>query len=361
MIILRYLSKQILQVTAAITFLLLAVVVMGRLLKYLGQASQGEIDSSVLVLLMSYRMPEFIQMILPLAVLLGILLAYGRMYAENEMTVLVACGLSKKRLLGMTLVSSSAVAILVGALTLQVTPWGLVNTTNLLEAQKDLNEFDVMVPGIFQDISGGARTTYTESIVDQEMKDIFMHEREANRVTVAASASLVEDETRGRFVLFQEGSLSQGASGETEYTLTRFSEFGVRIPQREISVEIVLEEEAMSTSDLFRSSSLAHVAELQWRISLILLIPILTLLAVPLSKVSPRQGRFARLAPAILIYIVYLGLLFGSKDLLVDGELAPIVGLWWVHLVFLVFGLLLFLEKIPNPKELKIWKFNETT
>ena len=72
MIISRYLTRQILQVTAATTFILLAVVVLGRFLKYLGQASQGEIDPAILALLMTYRIPEFIQLILPLALLLSI-------------------------------------------------------------------------------------------------------------------------------------------------------------------------------------------------------------------------------------------------------------------------------------------------
>ena len=105
MIITRYLSKQILQTTAALSFILLVVAVLGRLLKYLAQASQGDLDPGVLFLLMSYRLPDFLQAILPIALLLGILLAYGRLYAESEMTVLVACGIGSRRLLQITLLS----------------------------------------------------------------------------------------------------------------------------------------------------------------------------------------------------------------------------------------------------------------
>ena len=208
MIISRYLTRQILQVTAATTFILLAVVVLGRFLKYLAQASQGEIDPGVLALLMSYRIPEFIQLILPLALLLSILLAYGRMYADNEMTVLSACGLSSRRLLAITLIASSMVAIAVGVFSFKVTPWGLVNTASLLEAQKELNEFDVMVPGLFQNISRGARTTYTEEIEDDEMQNVFMHDSASGRVTVADTAVPVEDE-EGRIVMFRNGSVSE--------------------------------------------------------------------------------------------------------------------------------------------------------
>lgn len=347
MIITRYLTRQILQVTAAATFILLAVVVLGRFLKYLAQASQGEIDPGVLALLMSYRIPEFIQLILPLAFLLSILLAYGRMYAENEMTVLAACGLSARRLLAITLVSATLVALLVGLLTFMLTPWGLVNTDSLLESQKELNEFDVMVPGLFQNISRGKRTTYTEDIVNEEMQNVFMHDSESGRVTVASTAIPSEDE-EGRIVLFTRGSITESEADSAAYQLTRFAEMGVRIPEREISIDINVEERAMTTTALWQSDEPSHIAELQWRISLVLLIPILTLMAIPLSRVSPRQGRFAKMVPAVFLYILYFGLLLVSRDLTAAGELPAVMGLWWVHGVFLLLGLLLFTGRLSS-------------
>ncbi|MDT8397747.1 MAG: LPS export ABC transporter permease LptF [Pseudomonadales bacterium] len=354
MIILRYLSKQILGITFAATFILLLVAVLGRFLKYLAQASQGEIDPGVLVLLMSYRLPEFLQLILPLALVLGILLAHGRLYADNEMTVLFACGLSKVRLLGLTLVSSLLVAGLVAGLSLGLTPWGLVNTDALLEAQKELNEFDIMVPGIFQNISRGARTTYAETVSDEELRNIFMHERARNRVTVARLANPVEDENGQRLVVLKEGSMSEGLSGKQEYTVTGFNELGIRIPSRTLNFEIAVAERALSTRDLLSSSRLPDQAELQWRISLILLIPVMTLLVVPLSRVAPRQGRFAKLLPAILLYTLYFGFLLGSRDLMARGDIPASIGMWWVHALFLAAGLLLLLGKMPD---LRRWNF----
>lgn len=347
MIISRYLTRQILQVTAATTLILLAVVVLGRFLKYLAQSSQGEIDPGVLLLLMSYKIPEFIQLILPLALLLSILLAYGRMYADNEMTVLSACGLSTRRLLGITLISASIVAVTVGVFSFKVTPWGLVNTANLLEAQKELNEFDVMVPGLFQNISRGARTTYTENIEDEEMLNVFMYESATGRVTVADSAVPVEDE-EGRIVMFSNGSVSEKEVEGEGFVLTSFGEMGVRIPDREITIDITVEEKAMPTMLLWQTGQAAHLAELQWRISLVLLIPVLTLMAVSLSRVSPRQGRFAKLVPAVFLYILYFGLLLVSRDLTAAGELPPVLGVWWVHMIFLFLGWVLFTNKMPD-------------
>lgn len=353
MIIARYLTRQVSLTTAAITFILLVVVVVGRALKYLAQASQGELDPSVLAILMAYRLPEFLQLIMPLALLLGILLSYGRMYAESEMVVLTACGLSRRRLFALTLLPALGVAALVGLLSLQVTPWGLVNTQRLLEAQEELTEFEILVPGLFQSISRGQRTTYTESVRENRLQNLFMHETGANRVTVADNAVPIEDGEGSRFILLREGSISQGVSGSEDYTLTGFDELGLRVPERELDLDLDTEEKAMPTTALLGAGEPAAQAELQWRLSLVLLIPVLTLLAIPLSRVSPREGRFGRLVPSILIYIAYFGLLLASRDLVGRGQLAPLLGLWWVHLVFLALALLLFFDRLKNPLHLR--------
>lgn len=348
MIITRYLTRQILQATAALSFILLVVAVLGRLLKYLTQASQGELDPGVLFLLMSYRLPEFLQLILPIALLLGILLAYGRLYAESEMTVLVACGVGSRRLLHITLLSAGLVTLAIAFLSLYLTPRSMVSTSNLLEAQKNLSEFDVMLPGLFQDINNGARTTYAESIDAEGMHEVFMHEAAGNRVIVASTAVPLEDAAGERFILFRNGSITEGMGGSEGYTLTRFDELGVRLPPRNIGFEAALEEQSMGSLALLGSDEPVHAAELQWRLSLVLFIPVLALLAVPLSKVSPREGRFARMVPAILLYITYFGLLLVSREQVAKGSLPALPGLWWVHVLFVALGWALFTERLST-------------
>ena len=78
---------------------------------------------------------------------------------------------------------------------------------------------------------------------------------------------------------------------------------------------------------------------LHWRFSLPLIVPIVTLLAVRLSRVNPRQGRFFHLLPAMLVYILYLGLLIVARDALADGKVPEWIGMLWVHALFLALGL----------------------
>ena len=86
-IIFRYLIRQIMVSMLAVSGILLLVFMSGRFIKYLASAAEGELAAGVLFAIMGYRFPGFLELILPLGLFIGILLAYGRMYLESEMTV----------------------------------------------------------------------------------------------------------------------------------------------------------------------------------------------------------------------------------------------------------------------------------
>jgi lipopolysaccharide export system permease protein len=58
-----------------------------RFVQYMADAAEGKIDPNVIFAIMGYRMPGFLELILPLAFFLAVLLSYGRMYQDSEMTV----------------------------------------------------------------------------------------------------------------------------------------------------------------------------------------------------------------------------------------------------------------------------------
>src|SRR5690606_9754309 len=134
----------------------------GRFIKYLAQAAQGLLDPGVLLMIMAFRIPGFLELILPLGLFLGILLAYGRLYLDSEMTVLAATGMSQQRLTLYTLFPAALVALLVAWLSLGLAPKGVAEVARIFNAQDSMTEFDTLVPGRFQSMKNGSRVTYTE-------------------------------------------------------------------------------------------------------------------------------------------------------------------------------------------------------
>lgn len=132
MIVFRYLSREVLVTLSAVSAVLLVIIMSGRFIKYLAQAAQGMLDPGVLFLIMGYRLPGFLQLILPLGLFLGILLAYGRLYLESEMTVLSATGMSQQRLLAMTMAPAALIALLVAWLSLSLAPQGVTQVAQII-------------------------------------------------------------------------------------------------------------------------------------------------------------------------------------------------------------------------------------
>tara|TARA_R110001599_G_scaffold91956_1_gene241213 strand:- start:705 stop:1739 length:1035 start_codon:yes stop_codon:yes gene_type:complete len=326
----------------AITLVLLCVFISGRLIRYLEKAASGDISFDLLFLVLAYRLPEFLQLILPLGFFLGILLAYGRMYLENEMTVLKACGFSDYKLMGMSLFLASIVGLIVGGCSIFVTPWGLAQAKELLEQESRKTAFELITAGRFQELRNGERVAYVESISTDKkiLYGVFIAELGNNSQIYAESGTLqIDQDTQERILLLKNGTRYQGIAGETNYLAVSFKSLGLRIDSQDIEKVKSYEEISIPTIDLLTATSPKLIAELHWRLSLPLLLPIICLFAVPFSRVNPRQGRFSQIFPAMLIYVLYLGSLIYSKSKVSDGSVSPYLGLWLVHIFFLLLSI----------------------
>jgi len=356
LIIFKYLSKQILQIVAVISFVLLTVALTGRFIQYLGEAVAGEKAPDILLLLMLYRVPEFLLVILPLATFLAIILALGRMYAENEMVVLLSSGMSQKKLLLNVLAVSTVIMLVVGALSFFMSPLGLRNGEALKQTQDQLTEIDLIVAGQFQTFGEGERVTYAARIREnvyagRELGEVFValnpdsaSNEESPRIIIAdAARPYIDPESGARFMQLDNVLQYDGRPGSSEFAIGQFERQSILLPAPE-PFDAVLEESTLPTSTLLGSSDVAQLAELQWRISVLLLIPVITLIAIPMSRVNPRQGRYSKLLPAALLYVLYFVSLEFCRDLIAEGELSPVLGLWWVHLLFVIFGVLNFMR-----------------
>jgi len=357
LIVFRYLSREVLVTLSAVSAVLLVIIMSGRFIKYLAQAAQGVLDPGVLFLIMGFRMPGFLQLILPLGLFLGFLLAYGRLYLDSEMTVLAATGMSPQRLMVYSLAPALVVALLVAWLSMSLTPQGVTQVARIFNEQDALTEFDTLVPGRFQAMKGGSRVTYTQELSEGRaaLEGVFISEKRFSRegdkergITVlVAERGRQEIQADGsRYLILENGYRYDGNPGQADYRSIQYDTYGVLLPKPSVNAEIS-EREALPTGELFGSDNPRYQAELQWRISIPLLVFVVTLLAVPLSRVNPRQGRFLKLLPAILLYMAYLALLIAARGALDKGRIPQALGLWWVHGVFIMIGLgLLYWEPL---------------
>lgn len=340
MIIFRYLAKEVLISMAAVTLVLLLIIMSGRFISYLSIAAAGEIPMEAVFYYLLFRLPGFLELILPLGLFLGILLSYGRLYLESEMVVLQATGMSQRRLTMYTLGPAVVTALLVAFMSLYLSPLGANQTEIMLQQQRNIAEFDVISEGRFQSMPRGNRVTYIESIdkVSGSMKDVFISEKvklgdreRAVMVVAETGRSYTNPETGIRYLVLDNGYRYEGNPGEVDYREIAFEEYGIRLPDQQ-PIQQVNKLYSLPSGALINGSA-AERAQLHWRLSLPMLTLIVALLAVPLSKTSPRQGRYAKLIPSILLYMTYLMLLTNVRKY-IERDDGDVLLLWLVHLLY---------------------------
>ncbi len=346
MIIFRYLAREVLTSMVAVSAVLLLIIMSGRFVSYLADAAAGRLDAGILLTLMGYRLPSFLELILPLGLFIGILLAYGRLYVDSEMTVLSACGMSEKQLVGYTLASGLVVALVVAAFSLLIGPLGVQASENLLAEQRSRTQFETIQPARFHRLGNGDGVSYVQSYDAErdQLQKVFLAgagdtQEKFSVVTAATGETVIEPVTGRRYLLLSDGHQYRGQPGEEDFEVVNFKTLKQYIPQNQVAPRKPTD--STSTLDLLQQDTPAARAALQWRLSLPVLVMVISLLAVPLSRTQPRKGRYVKMIPAILLYIIYLVASNAARGLLEEGKAPVPYILWLVHAVFLLLALAL--------------------
>lgn len=347
LIIFRYLSRDLLVTALAVSAILLTIFLSGKFSDYLDDAAQGKLAVDVLFTIIAYRMPNLLELILPLGFYLAVLLAYGRMYIESEMVVLSATGMSQWQLVRMTMVPAVLVAGIVALFSFWLSPLGAQLTQQVLAEQRNRSEFESLQEGRFQAIGQGRIMTYVQQVSNdnKQLEKVFVAQQDGqltSTIVVAQTGAQTYNTDYGqRYLILNNGYRYQGQPGSNEFTITSFNEWGRYLPPTTSAAEIESEADAKTTAQLMAAEDLESKATLQWRLSMPLMVLIATLFAVPLSKTNPRQGRYLKMLPAILIYIFYLAFLINARSAVTEGDLPDALGLWVVHIPFLLIGVVM--------------------
>ena len=364
LILFRYIGREILVSMVSVTFVLLVIIMSGRFVKYLAQVAEGDFAAHILFQIMAYRLPSFMEIILPLGFYVGILLAYGRLYVENEMSVMQACGMSRLRLISYTMAPAMVVMVLVAYTSLLLSPSGVKASRQVIEVSQSSSALKIALEGRFR-VDDSGWVTYIESVQNgSEMENIFLARSivEAdgrNRVELigADNGRLSEDQDTGERVLHMDNGVRKlGTPGELDYQFLRFNQLDMTMPAARLP-EQRARVDGKSSMTLWQEGGPESIAALQWRVSLALLVPVVTLLGIAFSKTNPRQGRYTKLFPAFLVFLIYLVVLNAARDAVAKGNLPLWPGLGWVHLGFLSLALfMLYGEDIkkrllPAPKQ----------
>ncbi len=344
----RYVLREVVQTWLAVTGVLVAILVSNQLSRVLGQAADNQYGRRVVFDLIALGAIMNLSVIVPVGLLLAVVLTLGRLYHDSEMAALQACGFGPSRLLPPLFGFAAVIAIGLGWLVFVQVPQADREAQMLRQSALKEAQFGQLDAGRFRSFSGGDAVFYAER-VDQEgvLHNVFVQRESEGRIEVALADTATYSKASAagvHLVTLFNGRRYEGIPGSDDFRVIEFREHGIPIPTP-VEVAGVLDPDTKPTRELLGSDAPADIAQLQFRASTPIMALVLTLIAVPLSRLRPRQGRYARVGFAIVVYFVYSNLLSAGKVWVEKGDVPSALGVWWVHAAALALGFYLLLRE----------------
>ena len=339
----RYVLREVATAWLAVTGVLLIILLANEVVGVMERAAANQYPQSMVLELIGLASLQYLSVVVPVGLLLGVVLAFGRLYADSEMAAALACGVGPRTLYTPVALLAVVVAGALAWLTLVLAPEATAQALSLRNAALRAGQLAPIASGKFRTFGAGTKAVlYAQSVArDGSLGEVFLERSDGPQVEVAladrATHSVTADGLTHILTLY-DGERLEGVPGSPEFRIVRFAEHVVTLQIPAIT-DVVRDLEARSTASLLHSRDRAERAELHWRISMPIMCLVLALLAVPLSRLKPRQGRYSRVWLAVLIFFVYYNLATTGRTWIARGTLPEAVGLWWTHVAVALLAL----------------------
>ena len=347
----RAFIKEVLQTCSAVTAILFSIFLVTRLVGFLRDAAEGDIPINSVFLLLALKMITYLDILIPLVLYISTLMVMGRWIRDNELTVISACGIGMAQFVKPAMVLFAIVGSIVALFALYLSPLSAEVGRGLEYEFRTRTDATGITPGVFTETRGGKGVYFVEDYDDESdtFRGIFVYNSGADEGLVVANSGYktVDIKTNDDFLVLKNGTQYRGSAGSDEYVVMEFETYAVRLRQRAKN-NFVLPVKARPTLSLLNEDNHTAIGELHWRISKVIILPILMIFALSFSSITYRNARFPGMLSALLIYFTYSNVLGLGVAMIRRSTINPHIGLWVIHLLFALLAIYMFRRRCAN-------------
>jgi lipopolysaccharide export system permease protein len=341
----RYILREMIASGFAVTLVLVLILLTNEGARVLSRAADNQYPHNVVFALIGLGALQHLPIFVPIGLLLGMVMAFGRLYHDSEMTAALACGVGMTRICAPVISIGIVAAGVLAWLSLSVGPSSMARVLALRSQAVHAGQFAPVAKGRFRSFGGGSTVVYAQDAKpDGSLTNVFVERERGGRVEVALAQRarhVVSADGQNLTITLYDGERYEGVPGSAQFRIIRkFAELTIPVqvpPLHDVAADL----DAAPTRELIGAAALDRQAQLQWRIALPVMCLVLAVLAVPISHLRPRRGRLSRVWLAVLLFILYFLLLSYGRGAIERGTLPAILGLWWTHVVVVVTVLLI--------------------
>jgi len=328
------------------TFLVLA----GRILKLTEWMVNHGTDISQVLLIIVYTIPYVLFFTLPMATLLGSLIAFSRLNEDNEIIALKSSGISLCQIMPPVVTFSIISYLFASFIAIYLIPISNYSMAKVLFEIARLNTSIGIKQGVFNDNIPNI-VLYANHISphDQTMEGVFIFDERDPVLsnTIIAQQGRISSNPKQMSLNLHllDGSVFMVSKDLDSSRLIRFKTYDLNIELSAIMSKfssLRKGRKEMSISELRRyikenkKGTVRHnkaAIELQRKFSIPFACLLLGLIGLPLGLMKGAKGRSWGIALSIAVFMVYYILLFVSDSLGETGTLNPVVAMWIPNMV----------------------------
>jgi lipopolysaccharide export system permease protein len=335
------------------------VLLLARLLRLIELVVNRGLPATQVLRLFSYLLPAFLEVTVPMAMLLAILVAFGRLSADSEVTALRSAGVSLYQLTPSVATFVAASTLVTAFLATTARPWGNHQLRLALFEIARTRATAGIRPQVFNDDFTGL-TIYTERVDtkhDRLIHVLIADQRDPDQQNTifAARGSLVSDPERHVVTLRLEDGMiyTRDQSGRSEYR-TEFESYVVNLDLQAALAGLSEEDEdpqeltlpALAARIASKRASGApagrELAEYHRKFAIPFACVVFGLLGLPLGVQPGRAVKSRGFTLSVAVIFVYYILLSIGQALGEQERIPPALGLWLPNLVLGLVGVLVF-------------------
>jgi lipopolysaccharide export system permease protein len=334
------------------------VLLIARLLKLIELVVNRGLPATQILELLGYLMPAFLEVTVPMAMLLAILIAFGRLSADAEMVAMRSSGLSIYQLAPPIVVFVVLTTLLTASLAMYARPWGNRNLEHELWDIARTRASAGLKPQVFNDEFPGM-VIYAEHIdskTDRLIHVMISDERDPdqhNTVFAGEGLMISDNQTQTVTLRLLNGTVyTTGDDAKGDYH-TDFETYDVNLDLRESMAGMRTKEdepkdmtlpelrEAIARKQADGKPYAGELVEFHRKFAIPFACVVFGLVGVPLGIGQARAVKSRGFAVSLCVIFVYYILLSTGQGLAEQGSIPAWIGLWLPNIVFGFLGIVL--------------------
>ncbi len=351
----RYIIKEILPPFGLGLLLFTFILLLQQITVLTGVLISRSADFPTVLRVFLNLLPSMLAVTIPMAFLLGILLAFGRLASESEIVALRASGVGPGALLRPVLVLSTLATLATFYVIAVALPEANQSYRQIMFSLVVNKARTAVKPRVFADdlLPGSQLVLYVTDVPPSGAvwSNVFIHDAQDLRrpsVILARSGQLVIDEVRRSVVIYlKDGSRYTWQAGEPERARRLdFDEQVVPLPEdaifpqvtltkgdREMTIEELAERVRRHTLERKPELARQFEVELHKKFAIPLACLVFGLLGLGLSMGGKKEARSAAFVLSIAVIFVYYVLIRLGEQAGDTGKMPPAIAIWGANVV----------------------------